>query len=324
MSRSWTRSGGSWSAGRLPDGLDGISRLHALIGEHVPDPTGVGEPVREPEVVVGIETDRGPWVSALVAAGYTVYGINPMSVTRYRQRHSTSGAKSDAGDAHLLAEIVRVDRAHHRPVAADSPVAEAVKLAARSHQTMIWERTRHLLRLRSALRESFPAALRAFEDLDAPDALELLRLAPNPDTAAQLTRAQIVRALRAARRRNVETRAEQIRTVLQAPEIRQPGPVQAVYAATVASEVPVIAALNAQIDRLQAVVGEHFGRHPDAEIYTSLPGLGVVLGARVLGEFGDAPHRYTDATARKAYAGTAPITRASGRKKTVLAPRPRS
>jgi hypothetical protein len=124
----------------------------------------------EVEVVVGIETDRGPWVSALVAAGYVVYSINPMSAARYRERHSTSGAKSDAADAHLLAEIVRRDRAHHRRVAGDGPSVEAIKIAARTHQTMIWERTRHLLRLRSALRESFPAALRAFplkEDLAA-------------------------------------------------------------------------------------------------------------------------------------------------------------
>ena len=108
---------------------------------------------------VGIETDRGPWVAALVAAGYEVFAINPMSVARYRERHSTSGAKSDAADAHLLAEIVRLDRAHHRPVAGDSEEAEAIKLVARTHQSLIWDRTRHVLRLRSALREFFPAAL---------------------------------------------------------------------------------------------------------------------------------------------------------------------
>ena len=201
---------------RFPDGLDGIARLHALIGEHLVDPADGTESAAE--VVVGIETDRGPWVSALVAAGYTIHD-QPMSAARYRERHSTSGAKSYAADAHLLVEIVGADRAHHRQVAADTPGAEAVKPAARSHQTMIWERTRHLLRLRSAFRESFPAALRAFEDLAAPDALEVLRLALHPDTAAQLTRAQIVRALRAGRRRNVEARAEAIRTVLRAPQL---------------------------------------------------------------------------------------------------------
>ena len=111
---------------------------------------------------VGIETDRGPWVAALVAAGYEVFAINPLSVARYRERHSTSGAKSDAADAHLLAEIVRLDRAHHRPVAGDTEEAEAIKLVARTHQSLIWDRTRHVLRLRSALRDFFPAALQAF------------------------------------------------------------------------------------------------------------------------------------------------------------------
>jgi transposase len=164
---------------RLPEGMDGVSRLHALIAEHAPpewadlDPDEVAARVR-----VGIETDRGPWVQALVAAGYRVYPINPMSVARYRERHSTSGAKSDAGDAHVLAEIVRLDHTHHRPIAGDSPQAEAMKLVARTHQTLVWDRSRQLLRLRSTLREFFPAALRAFDDLTAPDALHLLSAAP--------------------------------------------------------------------------------------------------------------------------------------------------
>jgi transposase len=148
--------------------------LHALIGEHLPEP-GPG-PDSEAQVKVAIETDRGPWVAALVAAGYEVFAINPMQVARYRQRHSTSGAKSDAADAHLLAEIVRLDREHHRPIAGDSPAAEAIKLVARAHQTMIWDRSRAVLRLRAALRDFFPAALEVFDDLDAPDVLELLGL----------------------------------------------------------------------------------------------------------------------------------------------------
>lgn len=103
-----------------------------------------------------------------------------MSVARYRERHSTSGAKSDAADAHLLAEIVRLDRAHHRPVAGDTDQGEAIKLTARSHQSLIWDRSRHVLRLRSTLREYLPAALLAFDDLDAAEALELLARAPDP------------------------------------------------------------------------------------------------------------------------------------------------
>jgi transposase len=305
---------------RLPEGLDGVSRLHALIASVMPAEWKDLAPAdAAARVKIGIETDRGPWVVSLVAAGYEVFAINPMSTARYRQRHGTSGAKSDPGDAHVLAEIVRLDRAHHRPVAADSTASEAMKLIARSHQTMIWDRTRHVLRLRSALREYFPAALDAFDDLDAVDALALLEMAPDPETAARLSKARIGAALRQANRRNVEARAAEIRAVLQAPALRQPAPVQKAFAAVTASEVRVIVALNTEIDALGEVVAEHFGRHPDAKIYASQPGLGVVLGARILAEFGDDRDRYTSAKARKNYAGTSPITRASGIKKTVLA-----
>src|SRR5687768_17472611 len=160
---------------RLPEGIGGIAGLHALVADHLPEGWVELEPEQLQALVkVGIETDHGPWVAALVAAGYEVYAINPMSVARYRERHSTSGAKSDAADAHLLAEIVRLDRAHHRSLAGDSEEAEAIKLVARTHQNMIWDRSRQVLRLRAALRDFFPAALTAFPDLDAPDALELL------------------------------------------------------------------------------------------------------------------------------------------------------
>jgi len=305
---------------RLPEGLQGVTRLHGLVAEQLPEGWADLDPVEAAAgVKVGIETDRGSWVAALVAAGYEVFAINPMSVARYRERHSTSGAKSDAADAHLLAEIVRLDRAHHRPVAADTDAGEAIKLTARTHQSLIWDRTRHVLRLRSTLREYFPAALRAFPDLDAPDALELLARAPDPDQAARLSTAVITAALKTARRRHVEDRTRKLQAILRAPELRQSPVLQDAYAAVVTSEVAIIGALNTQIDRLGAVVGDHFGRHRDAEIYASLPGLGVILSARILGEFGDAPDRYLDAKARKNYAGTSPITRASGTKKVVLA-----
>jgi transposase len=305
---------------RLPEGLAGISQLHALIAGHLPEEWAglpAGEAARQ--VKVGIETERGSWVAALVAAGYEVFPVNPMSVARYRERHSTSGAKSDAADAHLLAEIVRLDRAHHRPIAGDSPLAEAVKLTARAHQSLIWDRSRHVLRLRAALREFFPAALQVFADLDAPDALELLGRAPDPSRAAALSRAKITAALTRASRRGAAAKAQQIQAALRAPQLRQPPTVQGAYAAIVSSQVALIKALNAQIEELGEVVATHFGHHPDTEIYASQPGLGVILSARVLAEFGDDPHRYASAKARKNYAGTSPITRASGTRKVVLA-----
>jgi hypothetical protein len=298
---------------RLPEGVVGIARLHELIAGFA------GEDLQPEQVMIGIETDRGPWVAALVAAGYSVFAINPRQVARYRERHSTSGAKSDAGDAHVLADMVRTDAHQLRPVAGDSPLAEGVKVAARAHQNLIWDRHRQLLRLRSALREYFPAALEAFDDLAAADALELLGAAPEPQRAARLSRSRIAGALKRARRRDVEAKAERIQTLLRAEQLSQPPELVAAYAATVAATVAVIGVFNGQISTLQGQVEADFGRHPDVEIYRSQPGLGEILGARVLGEFGDDPDRYAGARARKNYAGSSPITRASGKKTVVLA-----
>ena len=298
---------------RLPEGVAGIARLHELIGQHLgPDP-------EDAEVVIGIETDRGPWVAALAAAGYVVYGVNPLQASRYRERHGVSGAKSDRGDAHMLTDMVRTDSHQLRAVAGDSPGAEAVKVVARTHKTLIWERTRQVQRLRHQLREYFPAALDAFADLDAPDALELLARAPDPARAARLTRAQVSAALKRARRRDIPGKATAILAALRSAQLGQPPAVTVAYTATARSLIAVITVLNEQVTSLQGQVEADFGRHPDAEIYLSQPGLGPILGARVLGEFGDDPDRYVSGKARKNYAGTSPLTRASGKKKVVAA-----
>jgi hypothetical protein len=298
---------------RLPEGVAGMTQLHELIGRFLP------EDAADAEVVVGIETDRGPWVAALIAAGYAVFPVNPLQASRYRQRHGVSGAKSDGGDAHMLADMVRTDSHQLRPAAGDSPGAEGIKVLARTHKTLIWERTRAVQRLRHQLREYFPAALEAFEDLDAPDTLELLGRAPDPARAAKLTRAQVSAALKRARRRDIPGKATAILAALRSEQLGQPPAVTAAYAAAMRSLIAVIVTLNEQVKALQGQVEQHFGQHPDAEIYQSQPGLGAILGARVLAEFGDDPHRYADGKARRNYAATSPITRASGKKKVVAA-----
>ena len=299
---------------RLSEGVAGMARLHELTGQHL------GVDAEDAEVVIGIETDRGPWVTALVAAGYVVYAVNPLQASRYRERLGVSGAKSDRGDSHMLADMVRTDSHQLRAVAGDSPDAGAVKVVARTHKTLIWERTRQVQRLRYQLREYFPAALAAFgEDLDAADALELLARAPDPGRAAKLTRAQVSAALKRARRRDIPARATAIMAALRSAQLGQPPAITAAYAVTVRSLIAVITVLNEQVKALESEVEAVFGRHPDAEIYLSQPGLGPVLGPRVLGEFGDDPHRYASGKARKNYAATSPLTRASGKKKVVAA-----
>jgi len=180
---------------RLPEGIAGITGFGEFVARFAGDDT---EPS---DVAVCIETDRGPWVGALVAAGYRVFGVDPKQAARHREILASSGAKSDQGDAHALADMART-RAHQlRPVAADSDAAEAVKVVTRAHQRLIWERTRHMLRLRAALREYFPVALEAYKPLELTSraALMLLVKAPTPAAAATLSTRQIVAALKGYR-----------------------------------------------------------------------------------------------------------------------------
>ena len=299
------------AARRLPEGLEGVARLHEMVAKHVSDAG---------EVVVGIETDRGLWVAALVAAGYRVYAINPVAVSRYRDRHSLGGAKSDRGDAKVLADLVRTDRHNHRPVAGDSPGAEGIKITARAHQNLIWARVRHTNGVRNALREYYPAALETFGDLADRDTLAVLGRAPTPSTGARLTITQIRAALkRGGRQRNLDATARRIQAGLRGAHLSAAGPVEDAYGATVASLVRIIVETNRQITELEATLQTRFEQHPDAVIYLSQPRLGTVLGARALGEFGDDPHRYTSVKSRRNYAGTSPITIASGRKHAVVA-----
>jgi transposase len=300
------------AARRIADGLAGVGELYALVAAHAQDPA---------QVAVGIETDRGLLVGALLAAGYQIYAVNPQVVGRYRGRHGSSRAKSDRGDAKVLADLVRTDRHNHRQVAGDSPLVEAVKVLARAHQSLIWARQRHVNALRSALREFYPGALAALgAQLAEPEALAVLALAPTPKQGRQLTRAAVRQALvGAGRRRHLQARVVAIHNALAAPQLAAPEPVAAAYREVVGVLVEVLRSLNGQVAALEAQLASQFGAHPDAAILRSQPGLGVVLGARVLGEFGDDPDRYQTAKGRKAFAGTAPVTRSSGLRTVVVA-----
>jgi hypothetical protein len=296
---------------RLPEGVEGVARFHELVAPFVEEPSAV---------VIATETDRGLFVGALTAAGYTVLAVNPMSTSRYRERHSTSGAKSDPGDARILAELARTDRHNHRPIAGDSNLAEVVKVLARAHQGLVWSRQRQLNQLRSTLREFYPAALAAFDELGSADALAILAIAPTPTLGRRLSQSRIAAALRrAGRQRRVEERAVEIQQILRAPQLEAPTIIADAMGTSAKALVAVIVELTIQITALEAEMAARFEQHPDAKIIRSLPGLGMTLGARVLGEFGDDPNRYADAKSRKNYAGTSPITKASGTRRVVLA-----
>ena len=297
---------------RVADSARGIGELHELIGAHAEEPEGV---------VIGIEVDRGLLVSALVGAGYQVYAVNPLASSRYRDRHGVSGAKSDPGDAKMLADLVRTDRHNHRPVAGDSELVEGIKILARVHQSAIWGRQRQVNALRSALREYYPAALEAFgTDLSHHDAVAVLTIAPTPALGRQMSRSKIASALRrGGRTRNIETKTDDIQAVLRAEHLEAPAILASAYGDVARSALRLIEVFTAEIAALEKAVAENFDQHPDAKIVLSLPGIGTVLGARVLGEFGDDRTRFASPKCRKNYAGTSPVTKASGRSHVVLA-----
>ena len=148
----------------------------------------------------------------------------------------------------------------------------------------------------------------------------MLELAPTPEQGRRLTRAAIRRALvQAGRRRNLQTRVAAVHAALAAPQLAASAPIEAAYREVVAALVAMLRCLNDQVAALEQQLAARFAAHPDAVILRSLPGLGIVLGARVLSEFGDDPARYQTAKGRKAFAGTAPITRSSGLRTVVVA-----
>lgn len=295
---------------RFSEGIGGVAGFHELVCGLVEDPG---------EVVIGVETDRGLWVEALVGAGYQVYGVNPKSVSRYRDRHSVSGAKSDRGDAKVLADMVRTDRHNLRQVAGDTPQAQGVKVLARAHQRLVWDRQRQVNRLRSTLREYYPAALETFKGLAHRDAVAILAVAPTPDAGARLSKPQIKAALkRAGRQRNLDQKAAEYQRGLRTEHLEAPPQVASAFGLITTSTVAFITELNRQITDLETELSNRFREHPDADIYLSIPGCGDVLGARALGEFGDDPERYADAKSRRNYAATSPLTIASGRHKAVI------
>ncbi|WP_432180691.1 IS110 family transposase [Streptomyces sp. NBC_00063] len=276
----------------------------------------------EHPIPVAIETSRGLLVAVLRQGKRKVFAINPMAAARYRDRHSVSRKKSDPGDALVLANILRTDMHAHRVLPDDSDLARAIAVLARAQQDSTWNRQQISNQFRSLLREYYPAALAAFESwkngLCRSEAHQILKLAPTPTRAARLTRAQLQAALkRAGRQRGIEAEAERLREVFREDYTHQPALVEvALGKQMLALLIQLQAACTATAGLAQAVE-EAFPKHPDAEIILSFPGLGVQLGARVLAEIGDDRGRFADARGLKAYAGSSPITRASGKKSSI-------
>jgi transposase len=308
------RDGGLVARLRISDDAAGLAGLLELLAEH-------GDTPQDP-VPVAIETPRGLLTACLRATGRKVCPINPMAVARYRDRYPVARRKSDHGDAVVLANVLRTDLHAHRPLPADSELAQAIAVLARARQDAVWDRTAAHNKLRSHLREYFPGFLAAFAaakgGIMRPEARTILAAAPTPGEAAKLTVAQL-RALlkKAGRSRGIDAEATRLREAFRTGQMRQLPLVEQAMGRQTTALLRQLAAACASADDLEQAAIESFNQHPDAGIITSFPGLGSLTGARVLAEIGDDRSRFQDARGLKAYAGSAPVTRASGRSRSV-------
>jgi transposase len=301
---------------RIGNDPAGYRRLLQLLAD-------AGDTPSEP-IPVAIETARGLLVACLRSTGRPVYAINPVAVARYRERHSVARAKSDHADALVLAQILRTDAAAHRPLPADSQRAQAITVLARGQQDAVWGCQQLANQLRTVLLQFFPAAIALFcvkhVGLTSREARIVLAAAPTPTRAAKLTRAQLRTLLRrAGRRRNLDAWTQRLQTAFHTEQLHQPPLIEQAMGQHTLALVAQLSAACRAAEQLAEATTTAFRHHPDAWIITSLPGLGELTGARVLAETGDDRTRFADARALKAYAGAAPVTRASGKRRFVMA-----
>lgn len=298
---------------RLDDTPDGVRELLRLLA-------GLSSSHRHSrkQVPIAIETTRGLLVNALRQAGQPMIPLNTAMVARYRGRLTpTRRRKSDSGDALLLANIIRTDGELHRPMAQPSPTAEALKTLVLAHWHARRDQRLYDNRLRSALREYYPAAIQAWTKLPGrtlrPEARALLQVAPTPHAAARLRWSKISRTLAdAGRTRQVVEHTDRLHALLREPALRQPSEVEQAMGERMLAILAQLDQVCRVADDLTARLTEMFAGHPHAPIYASMPGVGPIIGARLLAEIGDDPGRFATARGLRAYAGAAPLTWASG------------
>ncbi|MFE1902912.1 IS110 family transposase [Streptomyces gardneri] len=295
---------------RISDDAAGFAQLMALLTEH-------GDSEESP-IPMAIETSRGLLVACLRATGRPVFAINPLAVARYRDRHSVARKKSDAVDAAALANILQTDMAAHRPLPADSELVQAIAVLARAQQDAVWARGQAHNKLRSQLREFYPAILAAFAQhkhgLCSREARSILAAAPTPASAAKLTRRRLQSLLKQAGRvRGIQAEAERLHEVFKRDYLHQLPQVEAALGHQTSALLRQLNTACDNADQLEEAVTQTFDEHPDAPVIRSFPGLAALTGARVLAEIGDDRTRFATAGSLKAYGGSAPVTRASAK-----------
>ncbi|MFF2374784.1 transposase [Streptomyces xiamenensis] len=305
--------------GRIPATPEGVAELLSEL-------SGLNRSRRfhRRQVPIAIETDQGLLVGALRQQGQEIIAITPSVVARYRGRMGPGKKKSDPGDAVMLANAVRVDGHLHRAMHHSSEQATALRILSHAQVQATAKRQQYLLRIRSILRDYFPAALEAWADRPGgilrPEARAVLAVGPTPARAANLDIPTLASLLESAgRTRLINDHAVHLRRHYRDPEqrLRQLPAVEDAHGERMLATLGQLNEACRTVDALTAKLTEAFSAHPHAPIYRSFPGCGALIGARLLGEIGDDPHRFDTARGLRAYAGANPLTWASGNTRAV-------
>jgi len=315
--------------GPLFAGLDWASKTHAVcvVDDHghivvrfeIPNTgktfTGLVKRLIKLKVVgVAIERCDGPLVEALLDARLRVVVITPRQVKGLRSRYTGSGAKSDAGDAYLLADVLRTDGHRLAALTRDSDATAVLRALSRTRKELVEARVGLVNQLQAQLERVFPGAIGLFARLDCDVAIAFLHRYPTQHAASRLTQARFAAFLRRiaySGRRPVE---DLFARVHDAPAAGLSPAEADGRAACVLALLRAIEVVRHEERELEADIVEHLDAHADAHIFTSLPKAGHgVRAAALLAEIGDVRSRFPDEESLAALAGVAPVTRASGK-----------
>lgn len=298
---------------RFDETRDGVRELRATLAGLSPNSRHSAR-----RVPIAIETEQGLLVAELRRLGLTIVPVPPALVARHRGLTAVTRTKDDRADARLLADIARQYGTELRPLRTGGEQAAAVTVLARAQLHAARDRRRAVARLGSLLRDYYPAALAAWSglprNLARAEARAVLRLAPTPTKARRMTGRQLALAISGAgRKRQVDAEALRLRALFrQRDYLTQPPTVEEAMGRQVLAHLDVVDAAIDVEQQLTERSEEAFAAHPQASIYLSFPGVGPLLGARLLAEIGDDPDRFTSARGLRAYAAVAPITWSSG------------
>ena len=286
---------------------DGISSLVRRLAKH-------GEPA---DVQVGIERPNGRLVDLLLEAGHPVIPVSPNAIKTWREGEVLSGAKSDAGDAMVIAEYLRLRHHRLRPVQPYSAETKALRTVVRTRDDVIEMRVAATNQLSALLDDYWPGAKAVFADVESPISLDFLRRYPTPTTATHLGEKRMAAFLTKHGYSGRRTPTQLLTRLRHAPRgTTDPVLTEAVHDAVLAL-VTVLEALNTAAKHLDRSVVAHLGEHPDAAIFTSLRRSGQINAAQVLAEWGDSRAAYDNPDAVAALAGVTPVTKASGKHRAV-------